>query len=95
MRVWDLNTPEVEPLVLRGHKRYVTSVVFDPLGREAGRLASGGVDGTVRVWDLNVPGVEPLVLRGHEGRVLSVAFDPQGAGAGRLASGGARCGCGT
>jgi tetratricopeptide (TPR) repeat protein len=57
VRVWDLNAPGSEPLVLRGHEGWVRSVAFDPHGSGAGRLASAGDDGTVRVWSLGRDGL--------------------------------------
>ncbi|MBI1916132.1 MAG: hypothetical protein HYS12_15570 [Planctomycetes bacterium] len=49
------------------------------------RLASAGIDNSVKVWDLGT-GEETLALRGYPGGVSSVAFSP---GGNRLASAGA------
>ncbi|MGH6923639.1 MAG: WD40 repeat domain-containing protein, partial [Propylenella sp.] len=52
--------------------------------REELRIASGGLDGTVRLWTLDgKAAAEPFT--GHEGRVWSVAFSPDGT---RIVSGG-------
>ena len=75
-RLWDLEDPEAEPRVLRGHERGVQALAFDPRGRW---FATGDSnDNTVRLWDLEHPEAEPRVLRGHGGGVWTLAFDPRG-----------------
>jgi WD40 repeat protein/predicted Ser/Thr protein kinase len=64
---------------LRGHGNPVSSVAFDP---RCGRLASGGLDQTVKVWEPTT-GKPLLSLTGHTHEVWSVAFSPDGQ---RLAS---------
>ncbi|MFC4591516.1 nSTAND1 domain-containing NTPase [Sphaerisporangium corydalis] len=67
--------------VLTGHTGAVTSVAFS---QDRTRLASAGVDETVRIWDAATGKQIGAPLTGHTGVVYSVAFSPDGT---RLASG--------
>jgi WD40 repeat protein/serine/threonine protein kinase len=71
-----------EAMLLRGHLGEVACVTFSPAGN---RLASAGVDKTVKVWS-TVTGRYLFTFRQHTARVNAVAFSPDGT---RLASGGA------
>ena len=55
-------------------------MAFSPDGQ---RLASVGIDGTVKIWD-SATGNEVFALEGNHQPVTSVAFSPNGR---RLASG--------
>jgi len=76
-----------DPLVLDGHSgTAVRSIAFDKLGQSqndnssCGRLASGGVDGSVVVWDI-IAETGLFRLLGHRGAITDVAFvKPGGTG---------------
>jgi WD40 repeat protein len=63
-----------------GHEKPVVSAAFS---RDSRRLATCGVDRTVRVWQID--GGACQELRGHTAEVFAVAFHPDGK---RLATGG-------
>lgn len=85
IRLWRLARWNQPSLLydLTGHGAFVHDLDFHPT--EA-RLASGGLDRTVKIWDTG-SGAEMLTLRGQLGAARSLAFDPTGS---RLA--GASCG---
>jgi WD40 repeat protein len=81
-RIW-LYDADLRPLgALDGHREPVRALAWSPQGD---RLASAGLDNTVRIWD--VTSRQTLhVLAGHTDWVFSVAWSPDGT---RLVSGGA------
>jgi WD40 repeat protein len=78
VKVWDAQTGR-ELLTLKGHRRFVDSVVFSPDGK---RLATLSRDQTVKVWDAQI-GHEILTLKAAYWGEGNVAFSPDGK---RLAS---------
>jgi WD40 repeat protein len=79
--VWDADTGQLVRSV-KGHVGSVQAVAFSPDGR---RLASGGIDQTIKLWDM-ATGQETLTLRGHVDTVYWLAFSPDATGSHRLAS---------
>lgn len=78
-RVWAVRDREVtgEPVLLRGHESFLTSVAWSPDSR---RLATTADDGTARIWRIaeNGSGTVEHILRGHVGRVVFAAWSPDG-----------------
>src|SRR5262249_50299672 len=69
-RILDLaNGHEVLP-PLKGHAAPILASAFSPDGK---RLATSGVDQTVKIWDLET-GQETLTLKGHPAVFTSVEF---------------------
>ena len=73
VKIWDVRTGK-ERHTLRGHRDWVTSLVFSPDGK---LLTTGSHDSTIKIWDV-AQGTERLTLWGHLSRVSSVAFSPDG-----------------
>jgi hypothetical protein len=76
-RLWDLSAkdPAANPMVLRGHERWVSPVAISADNRW---VVTGSGDRTARLWDLSAkdPAANPVVLRGHDGQVSAVAISP-------------------
>lgn len=77
VRLWDPARAS-EPVLFRGHSRWVRALAVLP----DGRIASGSSDHTVRLWD-PARAAEPVVFVGHTDEVLALAVLPDG----RIASG--------
>jgi WD40 repeat protein len=75
VRLWDVDKPDIVPVVLTGHDGEVTSVAFSP---DEQTLASSSKDGTIRLWDVRRTDTAPVIFSGHDGEVTSMAFSPDG-----------------
>jgi len=75
VQIWEGATGHPIGAPLRGHRQWITALVWEPLHLTEGklRLASSSRDGTVRIW--NVPGGEcEAVLSQHTDGVTSVRW---------------------
>ena len=82
--LWNLGTPDLDPIELLGHESGIMAVAFSADGRW---LASSGgdefsplSDNKVRLWDLSapLPGSAPRILGAHTSYVSKMAFSPDG-----------------
>jgi uncharacterized protein with WD repeat len=67
-------TRPAKPLILKGHSKFISSVVFSPDGK---LLGSGSMDGTVRLWD-PYSGVCVRTIPSPGPNVEHLAFSPDG-----------------
>ena len=61
--IWDVEEGAPPLLLLRGHRGRLTSVAFSP---ESWRVATAGIDGTVRIYDCVLCGKLPELVRAAE-----------------------------
>jgi WD40 repeat protein/serine/threonine protein kinase len=71
--IWDARTG-LKRRTLYGHIEMVNALAFSA---DSQRLASAGLDQTVKIWDVGT-GREVVSLRGHRNTVLALAFGPDG-----------------
>lgn len=63
IRLWDPATGQPHGQPLKGHKKWVTSLAFEPLhlDEECTRLASSSKDGTIKVWNMKTGSCETTI----------------------------------
>lgn len=79
IRVWDPATGEAKGQPLRGHKKWVTAISFEPLHMDPNsvRLATSSKDQTVKVWNI-LTGLCETTICGHTDSVESVKWGGTG-----------------
>lgn len=79
IRVWSPSTGKEVCRPLRGHRKWITSLAWEPLHAcpEGNRLASASKDGSVRVWNVT-SGHFQFSLAGHTDSVECVKWGGEG-----------------
>jgi WD40 repeat protein len=73
VRVWQLESPRLEPISIKGG----AFIAFSPT--DSGLLATGGFDKIVRLWKVEPAGLSEIRSGvGHTKQILCVAFSPDG-----------------
>jgi len=76
IRLWNLKTRKVVHQLI-GHDDEVRALAFSPVKGDT-RLASVGLDGTVRLWDAALGKAMVKPMTGHDNAVFTVGFSPHG-----------------
>lgn len=79
IRQWDPKTGSQIGAPLKGHKKWVTSLAYEPLhsNAECNRVASSSKDHTVRIWNLSTMNCEGIIS-GHTDSVETVKWGGNG-----------------
>lgn len=79
IRVWDPKTGNAIGQPLIGHKKWVTSISFEPYHRNPNccRLASASKDNTIKIWNIKTGQCE-TTISGHTDSVECVKWGGQG-----------------
>ena len=79
IRIWDPRTGKQQGQSMTGHKKWVTSLCFEPLHSDprCRRLASSGKDNTIKIWDVLL-GLCETTICGHTDSVECVKWGGTG-----------------
>ena len=80
VRVWETETGKPKSSALRGHRKWITALAWEPFHLQAEgrpRLASSSKDATVRIWDA-ISGRADLTLTRHSATVSCVKWGGTG-----------------
>lgn len=80
VRLWNLDTPDQQPVLLRGHTGPVVAAALSPDDR---RLATGSIDGTIRIWTLPRAELAELACRMAGRNLTQSEWEQYVAGAGK------------
>eukprot|EP00026_Physarum_polycephalum_P008053 Phypoly_transcript_08130.p1 GENE.Phypoly_transcript_08130~~Phypoly_transcript_08130.p1 ORF type:complete len:471 (+),score=19.98 Phypoly_transcript_08130:59-1471(+) len=77
--VWDPETGNQIGSVLKGHKKFITGISWEPLHKnpKGDRFASSSKDATVKIWDISL-GRAILTLSGHTASVTCLRWGGMG-----------------
>jgi ribosome assembly protein 4 len=79
IRVWDPVTGVLRGQPLKGHKKWITSIAFEPLHNnpQSSRFATSSKDTTIRVWNL-LNGTCETTISGHTDSIECVKWGGSG-----------------
>jgi ribosome assembly protein 4 len=79
IRLWDAVTGKAKGKPLKGHKKWITGLAWEPMNTNYGctRLASSSKDNTIRIWD-TLKGQCLFTLSGHTNAVKAIKWGGAG-----------------
>ncbi len=80
VKIWDLETGEVQETLRSGRPSVIRDVAIDPYSQ---RIASARDDGTIEIWQIDRQGTDWVVeleqtIAAHAGPVYAIAISPDG-----------------
>lgn len=79
VRIWNPKTGEAHGTFLKGHKKYITGISWEPLHLNINcvHIASASHDGDIRIWNVKSMTCEKI-LSGHTDEVTQVIWGGEG-----------------